>query len=346
MKRLSYITAMLAIVCMFACKSTPSDTSEKTQTLSDTKPVIQTQDSSEIAETKIKQILQNYYSEISAGQLKDESVYFADTLATFFNSQNLSRAQAAASVRKGFVGIAEKTVQIDTSSMTIEANPNGYVADFQGTVTASNSKDHTAVNAAFHNRVSFNNAFKISAYEQVNANRSASQGEDALQDFAKQLLAGIKLSSAASLNPLCNPTGIYSMYRPGAIDNIYKFKNFSEMTKQNFGAMGYWKELKTSDVKMEAIPKFDCDKEFSKKGCFVDKVANMNAISRHMKELNKIDGGIQTFKSRDLADTQQLEAQVTHVMIVTQIYTAFYLGQVNGQWYIFAIDQSKYDCSA
>ena len=98
-------------------------------------------------------------------------------------------------------------------------------------------------------------------------------------------------------------------------------------------------------VEMKAIT-FDCDKEFSAKGCFLSPVNGYNDFSKKAEAINKVKGGLRNYTSQEMTAQQVMETLVTHTLIVTDKYLLLGLGKVNGKWRVITIDTSKFDCSA
>lgn len=290
-----------------------------------------------------------YYTDLSAEQL-DETKYYAPVVEQFFGSQQLDREAVGKSVRGGFANIADRTINIDAKSMAIRKEGAVYIAEFSGQQKYTKAADNSSVNERFSNQVTFNEQFEIIRYESLGAQAKNSSTQKSAQNtvdatvagFTKAMGAGNIAAAQAFVHP---DMGFYYINRPGAMDYMVHCMRINDMLTDPQGA--YMKEKFLNmrcSPKRESLPEFDCDK-FSKQGCFLAEPAETyQRLSFLMTTLNEYE--LAEFSPSDIEKARELENTVKMQLVDTTMPAAFYFGEIEGAWYIIAVDVAAYDCSA
>ncbi len=301
-------------------------------------------DSVAIMKPQIEQILTNYYADLGAENI-DENKYFAPIVSPFFASQNVPAAKIGESLRQGFKTMDHRKVTIDPAHTLVSKTMTGYEVEFMGTSEYTEVKTKKQVKSEFHNKVVFDNHLKINGFAKAESGeRGLNVEEETEMVFAEKVLASLNSANAIE-QFMDSEKGTLYMYREGIFDHIVSGNTLASLKKSHNSIDKELKHLGCKTLEMKAIT-FDCDKEFSAKGCFLSPVNDYHDFSKKAEAINKVKGGLRNYTSQEMTAQQAMETLVTHTLIVTDKYLLLGLGKVNGKWRVITIDTSKFDCSA
>ncbi len=138
--------------------------------------------------------------------------------------------------------------------------------------------------------------------------------------------------------------GFYFIHRPGTT-NLIDWVNSDNLAEfeRHWKTLGkHFSKEKMSDLARK-LPKFNCDKGFSKSGIFYDLISDPQMLSKAYKQAIKL---AIPYTQKDIASCQKKEKEIAIALSLTQHEVLFYLGQdSNQEWYLVALDINKYDCS-
>ncbi len=343
----------LLLIVIAACTSkTPTRQSDQVETQEEidsisTEQPINTQD----LKGNIKDILLSYYQDLSNERLSEEK-YFANNLEYFFGKTDVPREEVAQSIKNGFSEIEDRIIQLDLASLTVTPLNDEIVAEFSGQVQFKRTKEQTVVNESFYNRVTFNQELQIVRYESLDSQqatertspqnlRESSDPSNAVKDF---LAAWKKGDTEKIQSYIYAQTGFYYITRPGAMDAIYSGQAFDEVFEKAYTS--WTPELlrnASCDPQLEDLPEYDCE-SFSKTGCFIASVDDYQRVSYLMKVLKENDLG--KFPVNEIDKAREIEAYISHQVLITNSAMSMCWGKINDQWYILVLDIASYDCSA
>ena len=137
--------------------------------------------------------------------------------------------------------------------------------------------------------------------------------------------------------------GIYILYTIGVSEDYrhYKTLGFSDTTYPNYP---FYDGIIVSPPVYASLPTYDCEKEWSKTGTFVDTTRTDHLLSGIAKRINEITPGrVSEYKIRQF---YELENQSRRVVIVNKnTALIFYLSYLKDRWVLTIIDKATYDCS-
>ncbi|MEZ4830125.1 MAG: hypothetical protein R3C61_28150 [Bacteroidia bacterium] len=343
MNKIPAISFFFLFFVLFGCKEKPTE-NEKNSTGT---PV--TTDNSPSAATpkeKISGILIAYYSDLSAKTL-DESRYFAPTLKKFFKAENISREDAAKSIRNGFKSVENRSINLNGQSLQVIPAGEGFIAEFSGTSSYTPSGKTERVDQPFSNRVTFDKDFLITSYEAIDntaaLNREAGDSNTQMA-AARAILEAVKTGKPEKALPYIHPDmGFWLLTQPGAVSVPYACGSLNDV--YNY-APWLKKGIENLDLQpaQEKLPDFDCGDLFSKQGCFMDKTSGYQGISGLMGSLRELQLG--NYTDEQISDAASLEKYVSVAIVDTDANIGFMLGQIDGKWYLLIMDMASYDCSA
>lgn len=158
--------------------------------------------------------------------------------------------------------------------------------------------------------------------------------------FAKKTFDD-KLSGLA---PLVHPTtGVYIIHRPGAIDAIAGGKTIAEAASQVAGLLPKLSGIEGALIK-EELPAFDCATEFSKQGYFYQEVSGLKDLSKKYDELVK--AGVAEPDQAFLDRLIEADSRTSLLFVSTKESLGLRFAQIEGKWYLIAIDLAQFDCGA
>lgn len=335
----------LIIVCaaaiLTACKD---EKKQEAQIPSDTQITeVQKVDSIALVKPKLLDVLNHYYADISAEKI-DENQYFAPRVTEFYAMKDQPATKIGESLRQGFQATDNKKVNIDPASVEVHQIAEGYEVIFAGTSEHTDAKKKNQVKGEFHNRVVFNRDMKMTSYNKYEDN---TRGAEAMteQNFAQNAL--LALGNQSALNELIDDNmGAICITRKGVFDHIDVYKDAKVMAGKDKNVMDMLKGLKCSDMQVREIPKFDCDKGFREKGCFLAPISEFHEVTEKARALNETKEPIVSSTARQVSEYANIEALVTHQIVITDKYLRLGIGKIEGKWCILVIDTAKYDCSA
>ena len=138
--------------------------------------------------------------------------------------------------------------------------------------------------------------------------------------------------------------GFYLIHLPGTTnlidwvngDNLLEFEDYWKTIGNHFA------EEKISTLARK-LPKFNCDKGFSKSGIFYDLMSDPQTLSKVYKQAIKL---AIAYTQQDIESCQIREKEIAIALSLTQPEALFYLARdSNEKWYLVALDINKYDCS-
>lgn len=344
MKKYSFL--LIASIALAACgdKTNTQTTNNETTTNQEPTTTPAAVDSAAIMKPQIEQLLNSYYADLCAENI-DENKYFTPMVSTFFASQNISASKIGESLRQGFKTMDNRKVTINPANTVVVKTATGYEVEITGTSEHTDVKTKKQIKGDFHNRIVLDNHLKISAYSQaLSGDRGLNIEEETEVAFAEKILANLNSPNAIE-QFMDSEKGALYMYRKGVFDNIVVAKNYAELKSANQGVAAELKTLGCKSIEMKEVS-FDCDKEFSAKGCFLFPVNGYNDFTKKTAELNKIKGGIKTYSAKEISAEKEMETMVTHELIITEKHLLLGIGKINGKWRVITIDAAKFDCSA
>lgn len=344
MKKYSFLFIAAIILASCGDKTNTQNTNNEVTTNQEPTTTPAAVDSAAIMKPQIEQVLNRYYADLCAENI-DENKYFTPVVNTFFASQNIPASKIGESLRQGFKTMDNRKVSINAENMLVVKTATGYEVEIMGTSEHTDVKSKRQIKGDFHNKIVFDNQLKISAYSQAQSGeRGLNIEEETETAFAEKVLANLNSPNAIE-QFMDSEKGALYMYRQGVFDNIVVAKNYAALKNANQGVAAELKNLGCKSIEMKEV-RFDCDKEFSAKGCFLFPVNGYNDFSKKTAELNKIKGGIKTYSAKEINTEKEMETMVTHELIITEKYLLLGIGKINGKWRVITIDAAKFDCSA
>lgn len=341
LKNLS-IWFLAVAVGLAACKEEkdePRHNSDAPVQTTDTPP--QQEDEMVGVTQKIVGILNNYYADLGAENI-DPNKYFAPTVKEFYKMKEVGNEKVAESLQQGFRSMDDRKITLDPSTVVVVKTAEGYECIVGGTAQHTDAKSKKQSSGDFYNRVVFDSQFKIIRYNQAEDSRATEMMSD---DMAKNTVLSLKNVSA--LNELMDDElGTVFVTREGAFDRLAWHKDAKEMATQNKLLMERLKKVNCGDITFGRLPTFDCDKEFSEKGCFFAPVKGYKEVSETARALNELKDPALKQNARQTEAYRQVEQYVTHELICTQSGLLLGMGKVNGKWCVLVVDFAKFDCSA
>lgn len=303
-------------------------------------------------EDKIKgeliQILEAYYSDLAAEQI-DANTYFAPVVEQFFGAASVPVDQIQTSLDNGFKQVDDRSVGLNKESMEVSQSGDRWVATFSGTVAYVRTSSGEQVEDEFANRLTFDSGLKILRYEDANApivseRAVTSRSADPVGDLAALVLQSFRTANFEALAPYIHPEkGFFVVTTPGAISVPYFVRTTQEMLQKVPYLDQGMPQLKARPERA-ALPDFNCGDFFSKQGCFIGPPEDFNLMSSVMGSVNTVEPGM--FKAADIARAEDLEGFASQQIVDTYGEAGFYLGEIEGKWYLLVIDLATYDCSA
>ncbi|MDX1907629.1 MAG: hypothetical protein SF053_11390 [Bacteroidia bacterium] len=301
---------------------------------------------------RVISFLMAYYTALESEQL-DETRFFAPVVRQFFNSSDIPREKVAQSLRTGFAAVENRAITLDTSTLRITPVPEGVAVDFEGSASFLRTPDRSAVQQSFRNRVVLDAEFKIVSYESVDmqlpATATRGLGQDAALSEALQI-AAILLPEFKSGKFTQTPTylhpekGFFFIARPGVAPVPYQCTTVEDMLSYLPVLRQGLKSLGTVPL-AGTLPAFSCEDGFAANGCFIGTVPIPAPwLSDMMRTLSTY--GMGEYEDNSLDAARDLERYMTVQIIDTAQPVAFYLGNIQGRWYLLAVDLGTYDCSA
>ncbi|MEL6650787.1 MAG: hypothetical protein AAFQ87_08300 [Bacteroidota bacterium] len=291
-------------------------------------------------------ILTNYYQDLSKGQV-DATQYYAPQIERFFNSKNLSSEQINQSLQNSIAQSPGRKLRLIPEQLQTGKTADGYYAELAGIASKTDDTGALISRDTFRNRIGFNQEMKIISYESI-ANPVAQTRKLGVryadkESLVSDLLKGFKTGKLEALSETVHPDlGAYFLYRNGAFpatERIEQPADINSILSNQFALM----EIRT-DFSQGAIPDFDCEKGFARRGCFLEEVTGeFTELSATLEYAN------QAQKRSDASQTQQvkqIEQLVSWQVVETNTGICFYLGQDNDRWYVLMIDIAQYNCSA
>ncbi|MFN0203006.1 MAG: hypothetical protein ACKVTZ_15890 [Bacteroidia bacterium] len=337
---LAILLALSATNCKKKQTDTPATPEKKEEAAK--QEVTAPQDEAAVAKEKIGSVLTRYYADLEKEQI-NEADYFAPQLVQFFKKTNFAREDVGKAIRTGFNSVENRKISFDANNVQIVATQEGYVADFEVNASFTRSSDKKAMNEKLKNRVMFDKEFKIISY--ANAEETGTEGT--AENFAKAL--SYSVGSETALASFVHPEkGISLVYRNGAIDDVKHYATFAELMKEHSYMKNAWAKAHI-ELKTKKIPKnMGCEEveNLPKQEGWFDTAENFQGITNMMRELKKVKETNRDFSSRSIENQKKQEALVTHQLLSTDLHTVFYFGQIEGKWYLLAIDKSKFSCEA
>lgn len=335
------ILLLVLVSMIWACKETKKEQSPENDPSQPNTTNTQKVDSAAIVKPQIEQILSSYYSDLSAENI-DESKYFAPTVSAFFASQNIPATKVGESLRQGFKTMDNRTVVINPASTVVSKTANGYEVEIQGTSEHTDAKSKKQIKGDFHNLIVFDNNLKIVSYTKAESSRGL--GAETEMDFAQKIMDN--LNSANAIEQFIDAEkGVLYMYRLGVFDHITSAKDYQTLKTSHEQIESELRNLGCKSLEMREVA-FDCDKGFKEKGCFLSAVEGYNDFSEKTRALNSLKGGPKKYSAKEMSQEKEMEAMVTHQLVITEKYLLLGLGKINGKWCVITIDTAKFDCSA
>ncbi len=348
-RSLSY-TLALSFLCLTACDDKKKETPP--EEVRDSLVQQATEGSPPSPEKQIEKILKNYYKDLE-GENPNIEDYYAPVVDKFYSADSFRRAKIGESLKRSFDRVENRRVEVDWTSLNVNEEGDTYVATFKGSTQYTEGKDKKEVNSDFFNQLTFDSDFRILKYEDASAARELRQTQTSLDGVeAKELYqpllvitSSLRKGNLSPLSTFIHPDyGTYLITQPGAISIPYKCKQVNELAKH-----AYWLEKGDPGIcklpRVASLPSFTCASQFSKEGCFFDKLSQpYSGLTQLMKTLE--DAEITRYAEAPLQDATRLEKLVSHQMIDTPSYLSLYFGKIEGSWYLLVIDLATYDCSA
>ena len=138
-------------------------------------------------------------------------------------------------------------------------------------------------------------------------------------------------------------TGVYILHTIGVSETYqhYKTLGFSDTTYPNYP---FYDGIIIRPPVYASLPIYDCEKEWSKTGTFVDTTRTDHLLSEIAKRMNAITPGRIT--GNEIKQFYELENQSRRVVIVNKdTALIFYLTYKKDRWVLTIIDKASYDCS-
>jgi hypothetical protein len=297
----------------------------------------------------IRSILTQYYADLCSEKLPEDQ-YFASQVDQFFGTADKSGKDVESIIRKGFDKVEGREIQLDDSSLKVSITDDGYLVEFAGRAQFVRTESKDKVSEEFRNRVYFTRDYRIRRYETIEAagepeapafnTRKIGMSMEGIMEFFENC----RKKDFNKANEMVYPDlGVYFIYRPGAIDAFQRYNKLQDIFEN-----AAWLESLLSEVECEPdydrFPDFDCDTNFSEEGCFIREVRSFSRLSALMEALTEL--GLAEFDEFAAGEARKTEQVVGYEFLSTDLATVFYIGQIEGKWYLLVIDSARYDCSA
>ena len=173
---------------------------------------------------------------------------------------------------------------------------------------------------------------------------------DKEQDFKKVLRAVVlgfsKQDSIAVEKYINKDIGVYQLDRIGIFDHYNHFKAVSFASSYPTVLLRNASRIQLLPLKYGSLPVYDCEKEWSKKGLYVDTTSIDHLPSKICKDWNA-DAGHQPISNATIQFFRDLENKSRRVVLWdnNKRELVFYLSYLNGKWYLTIVDNVTSDCS-
>ncbi|MBN2892042.1 MAG: SH3 domain-containing protein [Bacteroidales bacterium] len=161
------------------------------------------------------------------------------------------------------------------------------------------------------------------------------QGDD-LEAFLSGFLKNIKDGKINNLKTYFVNDSLYELYNPGVF--IYVVKVQYEEAKL-FTMFDFKVKSFNGNFIVGREPVFDMELyDWPEKGCFINEVDTKDVLTQY------IQWSPEVYDDYFVADAGKLQTYITHKLLVTDgDGVLFYIGKVNGEWKIIAVDDSTND---
>jgi len=170
------------------------------------------------------------------------------------------------------------------------------------------------------------------------------------EDFKKVLAAVVlgfsKQDSIAIEKYINKDIGVYQLDRIGIFDHYNHFKTVSFTDSYPTVLFRNASAIQLLPLKYASLPVYDCEKEWSKKGLYVD-TANIDHLpSKICKDWNA-NAGHHPIPDTTIQFFRDLENKSRRIVLWdnNKRELVFYLSYLKGKWYLTIVDNVTSDCS-
>jgi hypothetical protein len=175
-------------------------------------------------------------------------------------------------------------------------------------------------------------------------------GEQSFRKACMAVVAAFAKNDIAAINKnYIHPEyGVYTIYRPGAIDRFVQSDTLDVTAPLPHGQTHSSKAKPGQyPLRYRRLPRFDCDKEaWDKTGLYADTI-------RHPKPLTHIALFEEKYEERIYNKKEKARLRFIENNSFCIIFTeteagglVFYMMRIKGRWYLSVIDMAMGDCSA
>lgn len=138
--------------------------------------------------------------------------------------------------------------------------------------------------------------------------------------------------------------GVHVIHRPGAIDAVKRYDHFADFLAEQPGRAELGEAIVAS-MSEAAFPAFDCENGFAKDGAFIERVASFNRLASLMTTLNEVFED-EIYDAASVARAGEVDALVDVQALTTDDGVMYYFAEIDGLWFLLAIDLDSNSCSA
>ncbi len=151
-----------------------------------------------------------------------------------------------------------------------------------------------------------------------------------------------KKGKAEELQSIIHPEkGIFFVVKPGVAPIIRNFKTIAEVSETFPDIKDKLKGIKCKKLKREALPKFDPNEGFDKEGCYYQEVSDSKDLQNYIEVMKTDNPDVVDEKSVELA--KYFDSVTNRKVVLTEQEIDLHFAEIDGKWYLVAINKAIYD---
>lgn len=171
--------------------------------------------------------------------------------------------------------------------------------------------------------------------------------EDQFKVAVREIILAFSKQDSSKISKFIDKKqGIYLLHRVGVFDNYDHFQSIT-FSNSSYPEILFKsaKGILQTTIEYSTLPTYDCEKEWSKKGLFVDTTKTDHIISEICKSRN--EHRPDTISTKTIQSFYNLENKSRRIVLydINKKELVFYVSYLKGKWYLTIIDYVTSDCS-